>query len=80
MSFAARYCTWRVRENSRARGTASHRSSAAADLDTAAVRAAETVMRGLTTTGGIRSSAAPCVAIGKPGCGVCSAAARHYLD
>ena len=35
------------------------------------------VMRGLQTTAGIRSSAAPCVAIGKPGYGVCSAAARH---
>jgi hypothetical protein len=42
----ARYCTWRVCENSQARGTASHRSLAAAEpgmaiLDTAAGRAAD---------------------------------------
>ena len=47
---------------------------------TAASRAAVTVVAGLQTTDGIRSSAAPRTAIGKPGCGVCSAAARHYLD
>jgi hypothetical protein len=37
--------------------------------DRCAVRAAETVMRGLTTTDGIRASAAPRTAIGKPGHG-----------
>jgi hypothetical protein len=44
---------------------------------TAAVRAAETVMRGLQITGSIRSSASPCAAIGKPGHGICSIVARH---
>jgi hypothetical protein len=59
-SFAARLCTWRVAKT--AGREALHRTAARQQrhcLDTAAVRAAETVMRGLQTTGGIRSSASP---------------------
>jgi hypothetical protein len=43
----------------------------------AAVRAAETVTRGLQTTDGTPAERCSVAAVGKSGCGMCSAAARH---
>jgi hypothetical protein len=82
MSFEARYCTWRVAKT--AGREALHRTAARQQRSLrqgywTPLPAAQpiTVVAGLQTTGGIRSSVTPCAAIGKPDCGVCSAAVRH---